>query len=92
MIRPGGAEFQKRYRAELRQNKGVVDELRQKCRDGVATFVYAVRDEQHNGAPRAESLSRTPPFLIHRATPRPYRLVREGHEEQTTPGLPRRIA
>ena len=43
-------EFQKRYRAELRQNKDVVDELRQKCRDGVATFVYAARDEQHNGA------------------------------------------
>lgn len=43
-------EFQKRYRAELRQNEGVVDELRQKCRGVVATFVYAARDEQHNGA------------------------------------------
>jgi uncharacterized protein YeaO (DUF488 family) len=43
-------EFQRRYRAELRQKKDMVDELRQKCRDGIATFVYAARDEQHNGA------------------------------------------
>ena len=43
-------EFQKRYRAELRQNKDVVDELRQKCQGGTVTFVYAARDEQHNGA------------------------------------------
>ena len=43
-------EFQRRYRAELRQNKDVVDELRQKCRDRTVTFVYAARDEQHNSA------------------------------------------
>jgi uncharacterized protein YeaO (DUF488 family) len=43
-------EFQKRYRAELRRNKDVVDELRRKCRDVIATFVYAARDERHNGA------------------------------------------
>ena len=28
----------------------MIDELRQECRDGVASFVYATRDEQHNGA------------------------------------------
>lgn len=43
-------EFQRRYRAELRQNKDAVDELREKCGDGTVTFVYAARDEQHNGA------------------------------------------
>lgn len=44
-------EFQKRYHAELSENKDVVDELRRKCHDdGVVTFVYAAHDEQHNGA------------------------------------------
>ena len=43
-------EFQKRYRAELRHNKEVVDALRRKCREGNVTFVYAARDEEHNGA------------------------------------------
>ena len=43
-------EFQRRYRAELRQKKDVVEELRQKCRGGTITFVYAARDEEHNGA------------------------------------------
>ncbi len=43
-------EFQRRYRAELRQKRDVVDELRQKCRDGIVTFVYAARDEEHNSA------------------------------------------
>jgi uncharacterized protein YeaO (DUF488 family) len=28
----------------------VIDKLRRKCRDGVATFYYATRDEEHNGA------------------------------------------
>ncbi len=43
-------DFQKRYRAELRQKKDVVEELRQKCRSGTVTFVYAARDEEHNSA------------------------------------------
>jgi uncharacterized protein YeaO (DUF488 family) len=43
-------EFQRRYRAELRQNKDVVDELRRKCRDRTVTFVYAARDEEYNSA------------------------------------------
>jgi uncharacterized protein YeaO (DUF488 family) len=43
-------EFQKRYRAELRQNKTAVEDLRQKCRGGTVTFVYAARDEEQNSA------------------------------------------
>ena len=43
-------EFQKRYWAELEQKPAVVDELRQKGRQGTVTLVYAARDEQHNGA------------------------------------------
>lgn len=43
-------EFQKRYHEELDQKPDVVDELRQKCRHGVVTFVYASHDEEHNGA------------------------------------------
>ena len=43
-------EFQTRYRAELRQKNDEVEELRQKCRDGTVTLVYAARDEQHNSA------------------------------------------
>ena len=44
------AEFQKRYRAELGQNKDLVEELREKCRSGIVTFVYAARDEERNSA------------------------------------------
>jgi uncharacterized protein YeaO (DUF488 family) len=43
-------EFQRRYRAELRQQTTVVEQLRQKCRSGKVTFVYAARDEEHNSA------------------------------------------
>jgi uncharacterized protein YeaO (DUF488 family) len=43
-------EFQERYRAELRQNKGAVEELRRKGRGKIVTFVYAARDEAHNSA------------------------------------------
>ncbi len=43
-------EFQRRYRAELRKNEQAVEELRQRCGAGRVTFVYASRDEQHNGA------------------------------------------
>jgi uncharacterized protein YeaO (DUF488 family) len=44
------AEFQKRYRAELRQNQDAVEELRQKCGSGQVTFVYAASDEEHSSA------------------------------------------
>jgi uncharacterized protein YeaO (DUF488 family) len=44
------AEFQKRYWAELEANPEAVNELRRKLRAGPVTFVYAARDERHNGA------------------------------------------
>ena len=43
-------EFQRRYRAELREKMDVVKELGEKCRGGTITFVYASRDEEHNAA------------------------------------------
>jgi uncharacterized protein YeaO (DUF488 family) len=43
-------EFQKRYRAELRQKEDLVEELRQKCQSGTVSFVYAARDEERNSA------------------------------------------
>ena len=43
-------EFQKRYWAELDANPDVVAELRRSVREGPVAFVYAARDEQHNGA------------------------------------------
>jgi uncharacterized protein YeaO (DUF488 family) len=43
-------EFQKRYWAELDASPDAVDELRRKASEGPVTFVYAARDEQHNGA------------------------------------------
>jgi uncharacterized protein YeaO (DUF488 family) len=43
-------EFQKRYRAELQEKKEAVEDLRRKCRSETVTFIYASRDEQHNGA------------------------------------------
>ena len=43
-------EFQKRYRAELEANSDAVSQLRRKLREGPVTFVYAARDEEHNGA------------------------------------------
>jgi uncharacterized protein YeaO (DUF488 family) len=43
-------EFQKRYRAELDNSKETVEELREKCRSGTVTFVYAARDEERNSA------------------------------------------
>ena len=44
------AEFQKRYRAELRENHAAVRELREKCKAGKVTFVYAASDDEHNSA------------------------------------------
>jgi len=42
--------FRTRYWAELDANPEAVDELRRKVREGPVTFIYAARDEQHNGA------------------------------------------
>ena len=43
-------EFQKRYWAELEAKSDAVSELRQRLQEGPVTFVYAARDEAHNGA------------------------------------------
>jgi uncharacterized protein YeaO (DUF488 family) len=43
-------EFQERYRAELRQNEDILDQLRARCRGKTVTFVYAARDESRNSA------------------------------------------
>ncbi len=43
-------EFQKRNWAELEANPDAVTDLRRRIREGPVTFVYAARDEQHNGA------------------------------------------
>ena len=42
-------EFQKRYRAELKDNPAL-SELREQSRQGKITLVYAARDELHNDA------------------------------------------
>ena len=43
-------EFKKRYWDELRHNQPAVNKLRELIRKGNVTFVYAARDQQHNGA------------------------------------------
>jgi len=43
-------EFRRRYWAELEANPKAVEALRQKIAQGDVTFVYAARDEEHNGA------------------------------------------
>lgn len=42
--------FEQRYWKELKANSEAVDLLRRKTSRGKVTFVYAARDEQHNGA------------------------------------------
>ena len=43
-------EFQKRYRAELRQQRDALDFLRDKSATGTVTLVYGSKDEEHNAA------------------------------------------
>lgn len=43
-------EFERRYWKELRDRKEMLDLLRRKAKQGTVTFVYAARDEEHNGA------------------------------------------
>ena len=43
-------QFCKRYMEELEQKKEAVNLLRQKCKEGTITLVYAARDEKHNSA------------------------------------------
>jgi uncharacterized protein YeaO (DUF488 family) len=43
-------EFEARYRAELREKKDLVRELRARSASQPVTLVYAARDEEHNEA------------------------------------------
>ncbi|NNM84777.1 MAG: DUF488 domain-containing protein [Phycisphaerales bacterium] len=43
-------QFQKKYWSELRHNQPAVEQLRDHIKKGNVTFVYAARDEEHNGA------------------------------------------
>ncbi len=44
------AEFQKRYRAELRRNEEPLARLTQELQKGTVTLVYSAKDEDHNDA------------------------------------------
>lgn len=44
------AEFQRRYRAELRQHVDALDRLRALARTRTVTLVYGAHDEAHNNA------------------------------------------
>ena len=44
------AEFQRRYKAELRQHHAELERLREIATKGALTLVYGARDEQHNDA------------------------------------------
>ncbi len=44
------AEFQERYRAELRANPALAELRQLAAAHGVLTFVYAARDEERNSA------------------------------------------
>jgi uncharacterized protein YeaO (DUF488 family) len=43
-------EFQKRYRAELKERKSDLNLLKEKSRGETVTLVYAARDLEHNSA------------------------------------------
>ena len=43
-------EFRRRYEAELKHKGDLIELLRKKAGRGTITFVYAARDEEHNGA------------------------------------------
>jgi uncharacterized protein YeaO (DUF488 family) len=43
-------EFRRRYTAELRRHRELLDELRRLASEGRLTLVYGARDEQHNDA------------------------------------------
>ena len=44
------AEFQKKYKAELKENKTALDFLEEKIKIGNITLLYAAKDEKHNEA------------------------------------------
>jgi uncharacterized protein YeaO (DUF488 family) len=43
-------EFHKRYYAELKLKKDILDMVKQRSGAGTVTFVFASRDEEHNSA------------------------------------------
>jgi uncharacterized protein YeaO (DUF488 family) len=43
-------EFQKRYRAELKERTDELNFLKEKSRGETVTLVYAARDQEHNSA------------------------------------------
>jgi uncharacterized protein YeaO (DUF488 family) len=47
---PKWVEFQTRYAEELSHKQDLLDQLRQKEREGIVTLVYGAHDEQHNAA------------------------------------------
>jgi uncharacterized protein YeaO (DUF488 family) len=44
------AEFQRRYRTELRQHGALLDRIRSLAKTQTVTLLYAARDEEHNDA------------------------------------------
>jgi uncharacterized protein YeaO (DUF488 family) len=44
------SEFQRRYRAELRDHSDALDRIQHLAQAGVVTLVYSAQDEQHNDA------------------------------------------
>ena len=44
------ADFQKKYKAELKENKTAIDFLEEKIKKGKTTLLYAAKDEIHNEA------------------------------------------
>lgn len=44
------AEFQKKYKAELKENKVAIEFLKEKIEKGNTTILYAAKDETHNEA------------------------------------------
>ena len=43
-------EFRSRYRDELTDKRGRIEELRRRAREGTLTVVYAARDREHSNA------------------------------------------
>lgn len=44
------AEFKKRYRREIRENKESLSQLKECIKKGNVTLIYAAKDEEHNAA------------------------------------------
>lgn len=60
-------QFEQRYWKELQKQKQAIDLLRDKVKAGRVTLIYAVRDEEHNGALALKA------FLEHRNRSSPSR-------------------